>query len=572
MLEFGPALPTVTKAVMAESVEQGSGGREKLLLCAENLSAKDKPKDEADFRGILAAAVGSTKEKELAAQFIPRFFKLFPNLSAEGINAQLDLCEDDDLGIRIQAIRGLPYLCKDMREHLAKIADVLGQLLVADNPQEQATVQTALMQVLRWAPKEGLNALFKHIESADDNVRERVIAFIKAKILPAKNSLLQPEKEMERHITNLIKGLQDVTGDEFTMFMDFLKQLSIFKDDRSHERMQELVEIVEGQADLNSKFDIADLDHVERVLACLHMALPFYAGGGSNAKFLSFIGKHVLPDFGSLPEDKQEELLKNLAESSPFTSPGDARALLQPVVSLLKELMPKSEGELELNLAYIEALLYAFHQLAFKVPSATNSLCGYKFVTGQPSDRLGEDFSELHADWVARLAFVQKQVKAAMETQGKGKASSANGDSAPAKGLEKASADRLRQSRSNIEKLTKGLHARTPGFLSGKAAPVLSWKAEEERAEGAKRLSEKKAVAEAPSDGAKRPASGVAAAGNSQKRARKDTSADNVGGTHIATKALQGITAVGEKGAGPAHGGRGRVPGAGRRPWRRSNR
>jgi hypothetical protein len=33
--------------------------------------------------------------------------------------------------IRVQAIRGLPQLCKDTPEHLPKIADVLGQLLLA---------------------------------------------------------------------------------------------------------------------------------------------------------------------------------------------------------------------------------------------------------------------------------------------------------------------------------------------------------------------------------------------------------------------------------------------------------
>ena len=37
-----------------------------------------------------------------------------------------------------------------------------------------------------------------------------------------------------------------------------------------------------------------------------------------------------------------------------------------------------------------------------QVPNATNSLCGYKIVTGQPSDRLGEDFSEQNKDFTER--------------------------------------------------------------------------------------------------------------------------------------------------------------------------
>jgi hypothetical protein len=39
---------------------------------------------------------------------------------------------------------------------------------------------------------------------------------------------------------------------------------------------------------------------------------------------------------------------------------------------------------------------------AFQTPNTTNSLCGYKIVTGQPSDRLGEDFSEHYKDFTER--------------------------------------------------------------------------------------------------------------------------------------------------------------------------
>jgi hypothetical protein len=43
-----------------------------------------------------------------------------------------------------------------------------------------------------------------------------------------------------------------------------------------------------------------------------------------------------------------------------------------------------------------------FIKLAFQTPNTTNSLCGYKIVTGQPSDRLGEDFSEHNKDFTER--------------------------------------------------------------------------------------------------------------------------------------------------------------------------
>ncbi|KAB0356507.1 hypothetical protein FD754_000663 [Muntiacus muntjak] len=59
------------------------------------------------YQVILDGVKGGTKEKRLAAQFIQKFFKHFPELANSAINAQLDLCEDEDVSIRWQAIKEL---------------------------------------------------------------------------------------------------------------------------------------------------------------------------------------------------------------------------------------------------------------------------------------------------------------------------------------------------------------------------------------------------------------------------------------------------------------------------------
>ncbi|GAB2228442.1 hypothetical protein Droror1_Dr00010281 [Drosera rotundifolia] len=101
----------------------------------------------------------------------------------------------------------------------------------------------------------------------------------------------------------------------------------------------------------------------------------------------------------ALPEERKLEILKIFAEISPYTTPQDSRQILPSVVQLLKKHMPGRKTE-EMNFSYVECLLYAFHHLASKAPNATNSLCGYKIVTGQPSDRLGEDFSDQYRDFI----------------------------------------------------------------------------------------------------------------------------------------------------------------------------
>ncbi|RZS05873.1 hypothetical protein BHM03_00036432 [Ensete ventricosum] len=107
---------------------------EKLYEFGERLNeAKDKSMHVSDYEGIIAAVKGqSVKAKQLAAQLIPRFFKFFPTLASKAMTAQFDLVEEDELGIRVQAIRGLPLLCKDTPEYVSKIVDVLGQLLTYD--------------------------------------------------------------------------------------------------------------------------------------------------------------------------------------------------------------------------------------------------------------------------------------------------------------------------------------------------------------------------------------------------------------------------------------------------------
>ncbi|XWS18472.1 hypothetical protein CRYUN_Cryun32bG0046300 [Craigia yunnanensis] len=382
---------------------------EKLYEFGERLNeAKDKSQNVKDYEGIIDATKTSLKAKQLAAQLIPRFFKFFPNLSSRALNAHFDLIEEEDLAVRVQAIRGLPLFCKDTKEYISKIVDILGQLLTAEENVERDAVHKALMSVLRQDVKESLTALFKHIwnvedPSQDDTIRDKVLCFIRDKVFPLKAELLRPQEEMERHITDLIKkSLGDVTGAEFRMFMDFLKSLSIFGERAPPECMKELIGIIEGQADLDAQFDVSDADHIDRLISCLFMALPFFVRGASGSKFLNYLNKHIIPVFDKLPEERKLDLLKALAEISPYTTPQDSRQILPSIVQLLKKYMPRRKTGEETNFTYVECFLFSFHHLAHKAPNATNSLCGYKIVTGQPSDRLGEDFSEYYKDFTER--------------------------------------------------------------------------------------------------------------------------------------------------------------------------
>lgn len=524
-----------------------------------NEATADKSQNVDDYKGIIEAAGGSVKAKQLAAQLIPKFFKHFPTLSEQALDQHFNLCEDEELGVRVQAVRGLPIFCKDTPEHLSKIVDVLGQLLPAGENVERDAVHKALMSLLRQDVKTSLSVLFKLVGSAeepgtDESIREKVICFIRDKVFPLKSELLKPQEQMERHITDLVKkSLQDVTGAEFKMFMDFLRSLSLFGEKAPVERIQELVEIIEGQADLDAQFNVSDGDHIDRLISCLRMAFPLFTRGASSSKFLNYLNKHIIPVFDKLPEERKVDLLKNLAECSHYVTPQDGRHLLPSVVQLLKKHMIRRKIE-EMNFTFVECLLYTFHHLAHKVPNATNSLCGYKIVTGQPSDRLGEDFSGFYKDFTERLSTIEDLTRAMLKKLTQGMAEHNKAMAAAKTDEEKSNIKTQKQNATmglrtcnNILAMTPPLHSKSPSFI-GDRKINLSWKE-----------AFKPSVPSAAAVAGKKRAGGNSLYTPATKKGRGGGFAQS----QLVHKALEGLYDGGQSGGRGGRGWRGRARGRG---------
>ncbi|KAL6646882.1 hypothetical protein ACP70R_015576 [Stipagrostis hirtigluma subsp. patula] len=521
---------------------------ERLYELGERLSsAKDKSEHAADYEAIIAAVKGnSVKAKQLAAQLIPRFFRSFPALGTRAMEAMFDLVEMEELAIRIQAIRGFPLLGKDA-EFVSKIADILGQLLASEENVERDAVHKALMSLIRQDVKNSLQPLFKHVESGTE-IREKVICFLRDKVFPLKAELLKPQAEMERYITDLIKkSVLDVTGSEFKLFMDFLRSLSIFGDSAPRESFQELIEIIQAQADLDAQFNVSDIDHIERWISCMHMALPIFMRGGSSSKFLNYFVKQIVPVFDKIPEEKKLDLLKTIAASSPYAAAQDSRQLLPSVVQLLKKYMPGKKVE-DINHYYVECLLYTFHHLAHKTPNTTNSLCGYKIVTGQPSDRLGEDFSDNYKDFTERLTGTEDTVRAASKrlTQGmadfnKGISSAKNEEEKTKIKADQQKSTMTMRAYNNILAMSQPLHVKSPSFIGDKKI-TLSW------------MEQPKKPA-ATTAGGKRTQPATNGNGPASKKGRGEGGMQN----QLVNRAFEGLSRGGRgSGRGRGRGGRGR--------------
>ncbi|RXN00636.1 Apoptosis inhibitor 5 [Acipenser ruthenus] len=380
--------------------------------------AKDDVSQHKDaYQGILDGVKGGPKEKRLAAQFIPKFFKSFPELADAAINAQLDLCEDEDVSIRRQAIKELPQFATG--ENLPRIADILTQLLQSDDSAEFNLVNIALLSIFKMDAKGTLGGLFTQILQGEDIVRERAVKFLSSKMKTLPDEVMT--KEVEDYIfTESKKVLEDVTGEEFVVFM---KILSGLKNLQTVSGRQQLVQLVAEQAYLEQHLNPADADSVDRLLQCTRQAVPLFSKNVHSTRFVTYFCEHALPNLSTLTSpvaelDIQLEVLKLLAEMSPFC--GDMEKLevnLTKLFDKLLEYMPLPPEEAEngensgseepkLQFSYVECLLFGFHQLGKKLPD---------FLTDKLNGERLKDF-KIRLQYFARgLQVYIRQLRAALQ-------------------------------------------------------------------------------------------------------------------------------------------------------------
>lgn len=228
---------------------------------------------EEQYQIILNGVKGDGNTKKLASQFIARFFAKFPNLANQALDAILDLCEDEDVDIRKQAIKDLPLLCRDVKEFLPKIADVLSQLLQTEDKSEIVVVQNSLMSLFRKDAKGTLVGLFSQVRNGGDVVRDRAMKFLHLKIKTEGSELLA-SKETEAILLDEIKhSIEECTADEFHMFMSMIAATSLQKRCQSM-----IVELIAYSCQLDKGiFDPNDEETVDRLLQCANAAIPYFS-------------------------------------------------------------------------------------------------------------------------------------------------------------------------------------------------------------------------------------------------------------------------------------------------------
>ncbi|CAG0921464.1 unnamed protein product [Notodromas monacha] len=411
--------------------ENGSADQhiDKVQALYNNYEILDKNKDEKEVRTrayleIIAAVRGLPQEKQLAAQFIPRFFKQFLELGERPVEAMLDLCEDEDVNIRKQAVKALPSICRDAPENVFKIADVLAQLSQSDDNLELGVVFNALVSIFSIDPKETIRGIFGQVQQNEQEIiRERCLKFMTAKmqVWIEGGSMT---KEVEEVITQEArKCLPDLNANEFLILMSILAQTKLSK---TVTGQQSLIDLVAEKMEVDVPLKTLDAENIDRLLRCLREALPFFSTQSNSDKYVHYLITMVFPfldDIAAEISHLKIEIFKLFAELASFTSsdfatnhPEDLEAIYNAVVGLLvlppqlkegeeeeSQKMGDDDGEPNLELSQIECMLYAFHRLLQHAP---------EFFKKEGEDKVEERLVDLRK----RLTYLSRRVQVYIKT------------------------------------------------------------------------------------------------------------------------------------------------------------
>jgi len=313
------------------------------ITAPESMGPADRSGAFKDLLGV--CKTGSTKAKMFAAEKVPEFMPKFPALFNEALEAQMDLCEDENADVRMQACRNLPRLCAHDVANAGAIADVLAQLMKAPSPAELAVAREGLVTVVKANVGSCVTALAKHCvgEDVEEETRAKVIEFLTAKdVSRLIGQLSNKDDSTEREVVTALKSIitVPVTPEEFRNVFGIVRGLRMFK---KAENLHELVEIASAQAglgdDAGASIDVTSADALGKVALCFRSVMGSFYRGADAGPFLRFVSERVLPVYDTVPSENGVAVLKMFAELSKLAANELAAAALPVVYSqLVKEL------------------------------------------------------------------------------------------------------------------------------------------------------------------------------------------------------------------------------------------
>lgn len=170
-----------------------------------------------------------------------------------------DLCEDPELQIRIYGIKGLHAMGAAKPELIPRIADVLAQLLLAEDVAELKAVKETLEKTLQLNPRQVFLVLLTHINDSEEALRAKTLEFFSSKMMSQLKVVKKDEEFQDELIANIKKVLLNTRGipkNDFGLFSRFLQRLPKFTAGGAYG--PNMAAIVDAQIELPTEFNPED--------------------------------------------------------------------------------------------------------------------------------------------------------------------------------------------------------------------------------------------------------------------------------------------------------------------------
>eukprot|EP01132_Coremiostelium_polycephalum_P000428 gene428-541_t len=384
--------------------------------------------DELLYNEIIELSQKSKQTKQLSSQFLGKYFKRFSKYQEKALDCLIDLFESEDVAVRVNALKSIPIICKDNPEHIAKLVDILAQLMNTDSMIELENTKNSLIALYQLNSATTINSILTFIES--ENNKEFMITFLKEKLLAIiKNEYSKSTIETQTFFRDrILKLIAIVTSDsEANVLFELLDCFPQYK-------LQDAVTAVDS---FITKVETMDFPTIKNKMFHFMKLVIIKANFNQTnqtptpitCKLATYYNTKVFPSISQLDETSRIEAFSLLAQITPILNSSDSALLFEPILNFIKQYIPTSAAsatstttttdsttaaagmDVDLQYSIIESLLYSFANLGSKSLGNLRKLCGYKITTGQPSDMNTEIDPAKHNDLITRFRFLDVKTR-----------------------------------------------------------------------------------------------------------------------------------------------------------------
>ncbi|KAK5582189.1 hypothetical protein RB653_003772 [Dictyostelium firmibasis] len=385
------------------------------------------PDDDKLFSKIIELSSKTKQTKKLSPQFISKYFKRFPTLQEKAIDCLIDLFDssDDDVLMRVNALKAIPTICRDNPDHIAKLVDILSQLLNTDSKVEAEHTKNSLVELYKLNSVTTLNSFLTFLESEESSMEDQstststpttLLSFLKDSIIPLvrteySKSSLETQTFFRARVLKLIAKCTSTT--ELDLLFQLLECFTQYKVQETITDLEtNVLPVIESQS-----LDIIRKKLINFTKMLLFKSKKPHTDINCNKLFDIYLNK-IIPKINELDETNKTELVSVFSQITPHMTQEVSIQFLEPVYNLFKATVPSKTttpvADVDLEFTIVEALLYALSSIGSKSTSSLCKLCGFKLVTGQPSDMNADPVK--YEDFLGRHRFLDEKCR---ETLGK---------------------------------------------------------------------------------------------------------------------------------------------------------